>query len=90
MTPKIEKLVATIRKAESDCLAEVQKEMAKAARREGIDRMDFLLTTTLYRDGEEVESEAIEAIENFYLEEISQHGFEDMWTDADGWIGEKS
>ncbi len=62
----------------------VQDEMAKIAKRKKIDEMKFLLTTSLIKNGDEVECAEIDALERAFCD-IHSTGFMAIWTAADGW-----
>lgn len=83
---RVGKAIANIRIAEEQALIAVKAAIAEVAKEEGIDRMLFGYTTTLYRNGEETESEAIEKLENLYLTQVYPIGFLDLWEKGKGWI----
>lgn len=62
----------------------VQDEMAKVAKRKKIDEMKFLVTTSLFKNGKEVECAEIDALEKAFCG-IHHTGFMAIWTSADGW-----
>lgn len=82
---QLDEAIAAIRKAEDEALALVMDAIAAVAVRDGIDRMTFALYTTLYRDGQEVENEEIQALEEKYCNEVHSTGFQALWSKEGGW-----
>lgn len=81
---RIDRIIATIRQSEDKLLDVVKEEMDKAARRLGIDRMDVLMTSHYYSNGEEIESRELAALEHLFCE-VCSSGFHGLWTAEKGW-----
>ena len=85
MNKRLVKVAAAREKIDDEFLAATLEALDKAAREENLDSMCFYFKTTLKRDGEEVESELIQKIEYFYLDNCCDTGFLEGWNKEDGW-----
>ena len=76
--PRVRALIDAVEKAKDAVLLAVMAEMADAARRLKITRIDVVGTTTLYRGKREIENREMAAIEALYLE-VHPGGFMGSW-----------
>ncbi len=86
MNKKINKLVNQLHIIKDKLTQEILNEMGKVAIKDNIDEMNFLMVTTLKSKGSEVDNKEIEALENIYLDEICDSGFQELWTKDKGWL----
>jgi len=83
---EINRLIDEKNKAVKLLEAAILKEMARVAKIEQLDEMQFLFVNTFIRKGKEVASEAISRLDTLYCNEIHPNGFQGVWKKDKGWV----
>ena len=82
---KLEQLKQGVIDAKYALEMEIFAAMDRVARANNVDKMNFGLSTFLFRKGKEVEVEAITKLDEMYCDYINRAGFQALWSAEEGW-----